>query len=352
MSTLQGSYSNTLSIEMADEDIDFFSDVANRGGNDDIDIDIDLSTAHHDEDYMLEDVEPDADQDNTIVSKDDLMIDDENASFAMDDIDNTQEEHIDNLHMEDADLSDIHVTDFASIGTNVNEGGSPSLPTADFNEASEVAMDDLHAIDTHFHDGEEKLETEKQENFSGTDLEETEEPLNHTFSPKLPSEEHEAENIGETKQKLHPSSAEVASPNFNGDGDVKSVDNKDTAEISTSVAQIPENTDSVPSHDGGHTTLRKVIVIYRDTEYALLSTSESDDADSFFLKDADLIKEPIADFFAGLREVLLDDLAPEDELCLAAEDLGLEISEVRFFSMSFYGWMLIMCIRHAILSMK
>lgn len=309
---------------MSYDEIDF----AERLGDDDIDIDIDLETGQNDEDYILEDVNSDAGHEEAVISNDDVMIDDENISYPMYDVDALQEEHIE---MEDADLSDMPATGLNNPGIDIALGSDAPLYSAGLDEASETVIDESHSNEGPLRDIEAEQIPGDQ-----TLVEETEVPgkrsvnADSTLSPSTSPIQHDpGAQIGADQ---HVTLSDPAySHSFNAGPGNQDPTNPVTAssEIATVAGQTQDELE-VKFGIGDNITLaaEKVIVIYRDAEYALFSSSESDHPDTFFLKDGNLVNGSLADLLAGLREVIHEDLGSEDELCLAVEDLGIEISEV------------------------
>jgi hypothetical protein len=322
MTTIQTGFHNLFSVDMSYEEIDF----AERLGDDDIDIDIDFETGQNDEDYILEDVNSDVGHEEAVISNDDVMIDDENVSYPMDDIDAVQEEHIE---MEDADVSDIPVTELNKAGIDTTLDGNAPLYSAGLDEASETVIHELLPQEEHLRDIEAQ-----QISGDRTLIEETEFPeksinADSTLSPPIHPIQHEPDaQIG---ADLHiPPSDPAYSPSFNADtGNQDPTDPVAASEIAAVAGQTQDELEVKSGKD--HSTMlvaEKIIVVYRSAEYALFSSSESDDPDTFFLKDGNLVNASLADLLAGLREIIHEDLGSEDELCLAVEDLGIEISEV------------------------
>ena len=94
--------------------------------------------------------------------------------------------------------------------------------------------------------------------------------------------------------------------------------------------EAEETVDASYLDDESAASTCNIIVTWRDTEYTLFSSSELDDPDTFFLSDYSIIHNPLSSFFEAIREVIHEELADEDELCLAVESLGLEAEEVSF----------------------
>jgi hypothetical protein len=322
MTAFHSDLPNILSVDMSYDEIDF----AERLGEDDIDIDIDLETGQNDEDYILEDVKSDAGHEEAFIVNDDVMIDDENVSYPMDDVDNVQEEHIE---MQDADLSDMPATGFNNAGIDNDLGrNDPPLP-ADV-AASETVIDELYSHGL----SSEVIENEhvpvKQDLVEETVVSDKRTMnADSTLSPTtFPSQQDTGGHIGAD------SHLPITDPGYSTSfkADPSNEDATDSVAISgtsTATGRIEDGSEvQAANADSILLAVEKVIVVYRDAEYALCSLSESDDPDTFFLKDASLVTGSLAGLIAGFREVIQEDLGPEDELCLTAEDLGIEISEV------------------------
>jgi hypothetical protein len=323
MTAVHTGFRNILSVDMSYDEIDF----AERLGDDDIDIDIDLETGQNDEDYILEDVHSDAGHDEAFIINDDVMIDDENVSYPMDDVDTLQEEHIE---MQDADLSDMPATEFSNSGIDINLERNAPLLSVVIDEAPETVIDESHST-------EEPLGNIEAEQISGEQalVEEAVFPdkktvnVDSTLSPPTsPIQRDAGAQIGADPHI--PTSDPAYNPRLNADPGNQDPTDPVTTSTAATVVEKTQDEFELKAGKGDSILLaaEKVIVIYRDAEYALCSSSESDDPDTFFLKDGSLVTGSLADLMAGLREVIQEDLGSEDELCLVAEDLGIEISEV------------------------
>jgi hypothetical protein len=327
MTTVQADFHNILSAEMSYQEIDFVEHV----GDNDIDIDIDLETGQNDEDYILDDVRSDAGNEETVVGNDDVMVDDENVSYPMDDVDIVQEEHVDNLHMED--VSEMPVSDSINPGIENPDVEKVALLTSSLDDPSEAVMDEpdsrkdpLRDLETE-HVAEDRTLNERTE-ISSKRREQGDSGLSPPTSP--------IEHDHSTQEGTDPPASSFRPDHItsvNADTDKESpTDTVFTSDVAAIAGQTPNEIGFKAGRgDDIILTAENVIVVYREAEYSLISTSDSDDPDSFFLKDSELIKGSLAALLAGLREVIYDDLGPEDELCLSVDDLGIEISEVRLF---------------------
>ncbi|KAG9233606.1 hypothetical protein BJ875DRAFT_484989 [Amylocarpus encephaloides] len=132
--------------------------------------------------------------------------------------------------------------------------------------------------------------------------------------------------------------------------DTKSVNNTEeslTSKESTSVNALrspptsnPGTGTGSPSHKtsdrtnnesttvvNGFSNEANVTMVWQNAEYTLFPRLESDDPDSFFLSDQKILERPLNDFLQSIRDVIREEITDEDELCMAIEDLGLEIEE-------------------------
>ncbi|KAL8370874.1 hypothetical protein RB595_000965 [Gaeumannomyces hyphopodioides] len=74
-------------------------------------------------------------------------------------------------------------------------------------------------------------------------------------------------------------------------------------------------------------TRPQVRIRYRDTTYSLFATSKSDDPYSFFFSDIEALEHPLSQFLAGLREVLSDEITPDEDVLIRIDGLGLEFAD-------------------------
>lgn len=303
--------------------------VAIGGEENEIDIDIDLSTGQNDEDYILEDIPSDTGTDQAIVNNDDLMVDEENPQYLMDDVDLAHEEHPENLQMADADLSDVPTSEFHIPNLVGDSVMGRALFAAENNDISEATMDDPHAFPTAPRDGEDDIVKQNQDDLNmpvtGNSVEAQEPAFPSALSSRGDIEDRNSSIEAETSAIRQNSSSRSNS----GSPRQHSPDNILDSHIAQPAARDHTDTEQeVPAGENEALTRSRVVVVYRDVEYALICASDEDDLDSFFLKDDELIMAPFAKFLAALRNIVLDDLAPDEELCLCIDDLGLEISEV------------------------
>lgn len=301
---------------MAGDDMEISSEHGHNAGED-IDIDIDLTGGQVDEDYVLEDAEPDAGQD-------DPMVDEDDTSFPMDDEDLIQDEDNQNMdhgitemrNMATSDLSNnnsigIEITDTFSFGKDVSS------------REPELMWDLPEVPNEHIEDA----------------------PVQPDSELTVPDGEGAYQIIRKAQEPTSPQSAKLRSPAGIVTGEpiqspsytaLGAPDSGNTTSShpdpdlgAASVSGEPSNELELTSSDhiNALSLSRKVVVAYQSTDYALFSASESDDPDSYFLSDLTFTEKPLVDLFAAIRNVIHEDLSADDELCVSVEDLGLEFNE-------------------------
>ena len=356
---------------MADDTMEISSEHGHNIGDEDIDIDIDFTAGHIDEDDVLEDAASNAGfeedfrpQPFPAMGHDDLMVDEDEESFPMpmDGEDFMQDE-------------DNHPMEQEPLGLSFTPADVPVL-LVDENSSGDISH---VVVDGEMKESEVTWETndEPQQETQEADLhlEDTEE--DHQESPVVeghheePEEEyHESHEEHEDVRDSTATEENEAPPgtNLHGDSNSDSPHNssiKDSAVVEEEPRNPPTgitapalgSPDHEPEHSGkaigtsavsqdivhsiehastddlvSTPSSQEVIVVYRDSEYSLFSKSETDDIDSYFLSDLSIKDKPLFDFFEAIRDVIRGDLIDEEELCLAVEDLGLEVEEVSCFS--------------------
>lgn len=328
---------------MADDSMEISSEHGRDAGGEDIDIDIDLTAGQVDEDYVLEDAASNAGlgddfhpQPSTAVANDDLMIDEDEESYAMDDADLIADEPEENMDHEEVAIP-VTVADLSHFDGNehtnsMNFAANGSKIEADLSwEQHQISEHGVDETDVQVRYSEVLLQKEGAEDEEKLDVSNTQEDRSpkktqsedvfRTATPRdrspggIAVEEPRSPPLSQTGNSTvppaHQSDDVDSNPNTTASGD--------SNEIATS-AVLDDTLDLPIFHD--------VIVVYRSVEYALFGTSDSDDPDSFFLSDLSIAQKPLSDFFKAIREVIHEDLAHDDELCISFEDLGLETEEV------------------------
>jgi hypothetical protein len=345
----------TLSTNMADDTMEISSENGYNMGDEDIDIDIDFTAGHVDEDYVLEDAASNVGfgddfqpQPSPAVAHDDLMIDEDDESFPMpmDGADFMQDEDSHNIGPEPLDVSFTPDIPIVLVDGNSLEDTSHVVAAGEMKE-SEVTWEtneepeqgqeqESHEAEVHLEDLEEEHHDTHEEPGDAqhsANIKDAEAPASPPHEDSLSNSPHnicpEGSTIGEEPGSP---SVSISAPAL--DSQDHGTEHSDAAlgtspisqdVVSTIETATAEDVTSAPS-------IQEVVVVYRDSEYSLFSKSETDDIDSYFLSDLSLKEKPLVNFFAAIRDVICDDLKDEDELCLSVEDLGLEVEEVSCLS--------------------
>lgn len=272
-------------------------------GDDDIDINIDIDQDNHDDDYMIEDAHSEAG------TNDDVMVDEDNTSFAMEDDDYMPDHTLEDIQPETVEVTEIEMTRITETEAEktIDNPFAPSGP-----------LEDQQDVEVHEVDASQTVEALPPASAQTDTVDQSASPVAAPASINDPHHEPPA------SPKKFPLSEEVSESNIAPPSPPKSVqlEQADGATEESSVQPTPEQ--ELASDE------RIIMVHYNDQEYALVCPSESDDPATYFLKDSHVLQEPLSIFFACLREILGDEVSPQDELCLAIDDLGLETFEVSY----------------------
>jgi hypothetical protein len=318
---------------MADDSMEISSEHGHNDGDGDIDIDFDFTSAQVDEDYVLEDAALTADigedlrpQPSPAIGNDDLMIDEDVDSYPMDDADL--------VHGEEGPEGSLHLGEDPNHGFQFGAGASNSVAgyMDAHQELSEALVAENDAVNGNYGD------IPKQEDLQQPDLQAAEAALvpdtekapadlpqhdSRTASPLQASPKSIVLAQGPTSPPASNPERGPISPDHTSEHYETNVTPPSLSEDgSKAVAATPLDT-TTPHHSP-----QDVMVVYQSVEYALFSSSELDDPDSFFLSDISIAEKPLADLFKAIRQVIQEDLSDEDELCIAVADLGIEADEV------------------------
>jgi hypothetical protein len=317
---------------MAEDDMEISSEHGHDVGDQDIDIDIDFTASHADEDDILEDVmfneglEDDPIlQPSLAVVHDEVMVDEDNHPYQMDDTDLLHERiTASNDDSGSFDGDNLGHTEGYTTGSNLEAEDAGFQDTAVFDHLSET--------------GEETSEM-------NTDLIGAENP-----EPDL-HDQDDADPADEVPPAQFQDNSETPTPHNQIAPDVIETDEpRSLVSSHKSGGNTPEHIandagteeeDQIPSTDSNFaTTLQTLdspiipiavphfVVSWDGKDYPLFSTSESDDPDTFFLSDTSMLDKPLFEFLEAIRKVIQGDLGDEDELVLSIDDLCLETSEV------------------------
>lgn len=308
---------------MADDSMEISSEHGHNDGDGDIDIDFDFTSAPADEDYVLEDAALTADFGDDLrpqpspAINDDLMLDGDVDSYQMDDADLLHGEEGQTIDAEDS----LHLGEDPNHGFQFAEDngatdhlyappGSSEIQLAE-SDASEAIQEDLQAAEVISIPQTEKPSADVAQHHSPTASPVQESPRSAVSAqdPKSPPASDPDRGPISLDHTSERHDTNVTSPSISGDG------SKAVETTSLDSAALPISP-------------QEVMVVYQSVEYALFSSSELDDPDSFFLSDTTIAEKPLADLFNAIRQVIQEDLSDEDELCMAVEDLGIETDEV------------------------
>jgi hypothetical protein len=330
----------TSSYDMADDSMEISSEHGQIGGDDDIDIDIDLMAGQADEDYILEDATSNVDfgddfQHNasfTAVGTDDLMIDDDDGggSFEMGDADLLQEEQVHGTEHDAMPFTDTNASHFEQ-----NQADISHVPAVESHQEVQEA-DFVYQEGPSYETGGNEFEVEEvrvaspyedvRKGKAASEIVKTdtkEETTRHS-----PANSPHGQNFKSPLGVQAPQSPPISDHNPPDDttenqnsGNIIDASLDEAAQLvdTAPVASVPKNLDA--KYD-------EIIVYYMKSEYALFSTSDVDDPDSYFLSDKSVVEQPLSALFAAIREILHDELTEEDELWMTFNELNAEIEEV------------------------
>jgi len=314
----------TFSLAEMDDVMEVSSEPGHNGGDEDIDIDIDLTADQVDEDYVLEDATSNAGLDEdfapqpspTIVNDDPMM--DEEELFHEQSNGFVQHEETDTMDHEaptmSLDSAGAPITTYEEDQT-LYAAGSEELKEDEI----ENTMESVYIV--------EQSETGPNEDLYDAD----DTPL--TAKEVVHSQLAEALDAEDSS---HPSTVDhghlltndinspaIIQPESQGDTASDNVSQNSPPNISVESGKFGDLRSEIePSH-----LLSQVVVMYQSSNYVLFSASESADPDSFFLSDFSIAEKPLTHLFEAIRSVIHGDLGGDEELHISVEDLGLEIME-------------------------
>lgn len=326
---------------MADDNMEISSEHGGHNANDDIDIDIDFTTGPNDEDYMLEDAGSDVEfgesfETAPLAINDDVMVDDYNSTFPIEEQQYTDnDEQLQDVPDETLDEPEMEVSNIELSASDHTEMRGSDQHTQE--PPSDVQLADS-AIDTTSVAVNEGMSPTQSHEYGETF------PPVESLSPDpapphatntIPESHDNVANDDETKSSSgkEASAEDVKDIQESGESHdephVQPVSTHDDNAVAgagvTEYVSKEEQTETVDIDE----TYSGIMVSYQDTHYALFSSSENEDSDSFFLKDRSITQEPISLFLKALRDILQEELADDDELCIAIDVLRLEFGEVR-----------------------
>lgn len=324
--------------------------------DEDIDIDIDFTTGHADEDYILEDAMPHQTVDNSflfeaspVAVNDDLMVDEEDETYHANEVNADFIPDDQNQSMADENAA-VPFTNASRPEAYLEEH---EILDADHFEVASIKETGIADHEDATHDSPVNRDLQPQDHHELTAPDDGHINVGVTAEPE-PEAEAEAEAEAPTA-KSDETNPRPASPHLSPDTSIL----REEPHVQLNV--FPEQTDETSKHISGddhldavasheyedevHSALEEahhseahvlatpeILVEYQETEYALFSTSDLDDPDSFFLSDPSILDSPISHFLKAIRDVIHEDLASDDELCLSIGDMGVEVEEVSYKS--------------------
>jgi hypothetical protein len=337
---------------MMDDSMEISSEHGHNMRDEDIDIDIDFTTGHADEDYILEDVMPHQTVDNSflfeaspVAVNDDLMVDEVDETYHANEVNANFIPDIQNQSMADEHAA----VPFANTGRPEAYLEEHEIVDADHFEVASIKETGIADHEDATHDRPVNRDLQPQDHHELTVPDDDHINVGVTAEAE-PEPEAEAPTTKSDETNPRPASPHLSpdasilreEPHVQLDGFPEQTD-----ETSKHISDN-DHLDAVASHeyeDEVHSASEEthhleahvlatpeILVEYQETEYALFSTSELDDPDSFFLSDPSILDSSISHFLKAIRDVIQEDLASDDELCLSIGGMGIEVEEVSYKS--------------------
>ncbi|KAJ8065443.1 hypothetical protein OCU04_006128 [Sclerotinia nivalis] len=364
---------------MVDDTMEIASEHGHNIVEEDIDIDIDLTTGHVDEDDILDDIDADADFDTNItdvpahVETDDLMLDDDrdDASYHMEDADLLEEEADDhNMEQEPAGLSfatddpsgdsfnEVQSTELSIVDTGVSDQFWDDAQVAQESDEAANAQDTAatvhgseHVVDNSA-DNVNNLNTKDTQDLapasfphSPTENTQSDSPQNHNYDE--PNKENLENNLDQPTNTVEPNDPNIYAedqehldlntasiesgpidPSTNAEDQEQEHSNLNTASAEKSLSDPNSPTlDSSKDLENQHHA-REIVVKYNNRNYPLIRKYSTDHPNEFFFEDSSVVEKPFNEFCSEIRKVLMEENLPKDDkISLIIEELQLVIEE-------------------------
>ncbi|KAH8665008.1 hypothetical protein BGZ60DRAFT_62324 [Tricladium varicosporioides] len=336
---------------MGDDSMEISSEHGHNEG-DDIDIDIDFTAGPADEDAILEDATSNIGfgeerQASPTVGHDDIMIDEGEDTYQMNDED---------LVLDDGDqrMEPEVVTESFSLGGSSHfedeqmlAGGMPSSDSHNM-WAQENAELSTESQDINVEDLRDSVhqEVEVTENEVAGDIRDSmQQPSDHGSQVSTPRANEFITEVPETEtvtpigleQENQPATDNKTPSNLSPiptDGAVGPEDEEsehghfedELYEDPTLENEEPGN-DIVATHSEESSTTPHVVVAYRNEEFPLFPTTNSDDPNHFFISDLAILDKGLGELLTALRNVIYEDIPDDQELTINFTDFKFEIDE-------------------------
>ena len=331
---------------MADDTMEISSEHGHNIGDEDIDIDIDITASHVDEDYVLDDAASNVAfgdtfprQPSPAMGHDDLMVDDGDESYPMhmdgadlmrDDPFHTMEDDLLEMSAAAANIPSVLVEEsYNESPSQLLDGSMKDEVSWEANDEPDPAGNDASLADRETHDklrNEDEAEGHVQEtpDIEAVAAPSTSTPLKDSH-PNTPLERSPKIHAVVEEPRSPPTSVSAPEADFQDHISDHLTEPSGVSNLQDSVSKVQCTTSGEPTNPS---LIPDVVVVYQDSQYSLFSKSETDDIDSYFLFDTSVVDKPLGKLFKAIRDVILGDLSDEDELCISAADLGLDIEEV------------------------
>ncbi|KAF7948325.1 uncharacterized protein EAE97_003736 [Botrytis byssoidea] len=378
---------------MVDDSMEIASEHGHNTAEEDIDIDIDLTTGNVDEDDILDDIDADADFDTNItdvpahVETDDLMVDDDgdDASYHMEDAELLEEEADDHvMEQEPAVLSFVtdepSDTSFAELHATESNFVDTGISDQFWDEPQEVqeqneAMN-AQDIEVNIH-GSETVVDNSADSTKNSDSKDSKEFAPISF-PHPPTDEDPQSNSppnpkydGTTQEELENN---VNEPTNSIEAIDSNIYTEDGEQLGLSTASAESDPTDLNSHTEGQrqeqeqeqeqeqpdlitvsaesglidtndATLestkdlehqyhaRGIVVKYNNRNYPLIRKSSTDHPNDFFFENSSVVEKTLNEFCSEIRKVLAEENLPQDDkISLVIEELQLVIEETQLTS--------------------
>jgi hypothetical protein len=139
---------------------------------------------------------------------------------------------------------------------------------------------------------------------------------NATTESKSPAAEEHVDASAENVENVVPVEEAKSTAYETGDGHVE--------HLEVNASHETEGQDTNEEDE----SLHPVKVLYQEAEISLFPPMEGDSAETFFLHDEDIAYDNVGKLFNSLREVLLDNVAENEDLVIDIDSLGIQITEV------------------------
>ncbi|KAI9645936.1 hypothetical protein NHQ30_005373 [Ciborinia camelliae] len=369
---------------MVDDSMEIASEHGHNLVEEDIDIDIDLTTGHVDEDDILDDIDADADFDTNLddlpaqIEADDLMVDDDHddISYHMEDADLLEEETYDhNMEQEPAGISfatgdpsdnsfnEIHPVEPGIVDAGVSDQFWNDSKVAQAQRSNEAAYaqntegsvhgsehkvdncadsaNDLNAKDTQDltpislpHSPTNKDTQSNSPQNPSYDDSNRESPENNINEPADPVESNDPNIYAE--EEGHPDLTTVSTESGSIDPSVhvenQEQEHPDPNTAPTESSSTDPNNAIFESSEGlvDQNSAREIVVTYNNRSYPLIRKSSVDHPNEYFFEDPSVVEKSFNEFCSEIRKVLMEENLPKDDkISLVIEELQLVIEETQ-----------------------